>query len=63
MINFYLITIDADVGSFNGNSLKLRVGRESLCFLGGAVFKNGEEKGCKRENERKMDSRSSFAVR
>ncbi|KAL5132417.1 hypothetical protein HKD37_12G035092 [Glycine soja] len=41
--------IETKFGSFNGNSLKLRVGRESLCFLEGAVFKNGEEKGCKRE--------------
>lgn len=44
--------IEAKFGSFNGNSLKLRVGRGSLGFLGGAVFQNGvllEEKGCKKE--------------
>ncbi|CAJ1957000.1 unnamed protein product [Sphenostylis stenocarpa] len=44
--------IQAKFGPFNGNSLKLRAGRESLCFLGGALFKNGvllEEKGYKRE--------------
>ncbi|KAL9276166.1 hypothetical protein ACSQ67_026290 [Phaseolus vulgaris] len=44
--------IEAKFGSFNGNSLKLRKGRESLCFLGGAVYQNGvslEDKGCKRE--------------
>ncbi|XP_014491961.1 uncharacterized protein LOC106754462 isoform X2 [Vigna radiata var. radiata] len=45
--------MEAKVGSFSGNSLKLREGRESLCFLGSAVFQNGvllKDKGSKREN-------------
>ncbi|RDX81664.1 hypothetical protein CR513_37628 [Mucuna pruriens] len=44
--------LEAKFASFNRNSFKLRAGRESLCFFGGAVFKNGvllEEKECKRE--------------
>ncbi|KAG2371900.1 uncharacterized protein HKW66_Vig0240210 [Vigna angularis] len=44
--------MEAKVGSFSGNSLKLREGRENLCFLGSAVFQNGvllKDKGSKRE--------------